>query len=132
MLPFGSCLCAMQKITLADHADDPATVGQHRQAADMLLNHKICDVVDRGVRAHRSDIPFASATALASAMIPIVIAVLQAVSTPGINIVGMTMLLQFVVSFGFILVVNAPQNMWPTARKPSRRKSSSVPGWCLS
>jgi solute carrier family 13 (sodium-dependent dicarboxylate transporter), member 2/3/5 len=54
---------------------------------------------------------FASATALASAMIPIVIAVLQGVSTPGINIVGMTMLLQFVVSFGFILVVNAPQNM---------------------
>lgn len=54
---------------------------------------------------------FASATALASAMIPIVIAVLQHVSTPGINIVGMTMLLQFVVSFGFILVVNAPQNM---------------------
>lgn len=54
---------------------------------------------------------FASATALASAMIPIVIAVLQGVATPGINIVGMTMLLQFVVSFGFILVVNAPQNM---------------------
>ena len=54
---------------------------------------------------------FASATALASAMIPIVIAVLQGVGTPGINIVGMTMLLQFVVSFGFILVVNAPQNM---------------------
>ena len=54
---------------------------------------------------------FASATALASAMIPIIIAVLQSVATPGINIVGMTMLLQFVVSFGFILVVNAPQNM---------------------
>ena len=54
---------------------------------------------------------FASATALASAMIPIVIAVLQGVATPGINILGMTMLLQFVVSFGFILVVNAPQNM---------------------
>ena len=44
-------------------------------------------------------------------MIPIVIAVLQGVATPGINIVGMTMLLQFVVSFGFILVVNVPQNM---------------------
>ena len=44
-------------------------------------------------------------------MIPIVIAVLQSVATPGINVVGMTMLLQFVVSFGFILVVNAPQNM---------------------
>jgi anion transporter len=54
---------------------------------------------------------FASATALASAMIPIVIAVLQSVATPGINIVGLTMVLQFVVSFGFILVVNAPQNM---------------------
>ena len=54
---------------------------------------------------------FASATALASAMIPIVIAVLQGVATPGMNVVGMTMLLQFVVSFGFILVVNAPQNM---------------------
>jgi sodium-dependent dicarboxylate transporter 2/3/5 len=54
---------------------------------------------------------FASATALASAMIPIVIAVLQGVATPGINVVGMSMLLQFVVSFGFILVVNAPQNM---------------------
>jgi di/tricarboxylate transporter len=54
---------------------------------------------------------FASATALASAMIPIIIAVLQQVTTPGINMVGMTMVLQFVVSFGFILVVNAPQNM---------------------
>ena len=54
---------------------------------------------------------FASATALASTMIPIVIGVLTAVKTPGINIEGMTMLLQFVVSFGFILPVNAPQNM---------------------
>ncbi len=54
---------------------------------------------------------FASATALASTMIPIVISVLTAVKTPGINVVGMTMILQFVVSFGFILPVNAPQNM---------------------
>ena len=54
---------------------------------------------------------FASATALASAMIPIMIGVLQAVKTPGLNLIGMTMLLQFVVSFGFILPVNAPQNM---------------------
>ena len=54
---------------------------------------------------------FASATALASTMIPIVISVLTAVQTPGLNVVGMTMLLQFVVSFGFILPVNAPQNM---------------------
>ncbi len=54
---------------------------------------------------------FASATALASTMIPIIISVLGAVQTPGINVIGMTMLLQFVVSFGFILPVNAPQNM---------------------
>jgi anion transporter len=54
---------------------------------------------------------FASATALASAMIPIMIGVLEQVHTPGMNIVGMTMILQFVVSFGFILPVNAPQNM---------------------
>jgi anion transporter len=63
---------------------------------------------------------FASATALASSMIPIIISVLLAVQTaqalqgsagPAINVVGMTMLLQFVVSFGFILPVNAPQNM---------------------
>ena len=54
---------------------------------------------------------FASATALAATMIPIIIAVLQGVDTPGINVVGLTMLLQFVVSFGYVLVVNAPQNM---------------------
>lgn len=54
---------------------------------------------------------FASATALAAAMIPIIISILQSVTTPGINVVGMTMVLQYVVSFGFILPVNAPQNM---------------------
>ena len=54
---------------------------------------------------------FASATALSSAMIPIMISVLQQVQTPGMNVVGMTMILQFVVSFGFIMPVNAPQNM---------------------
>ena len=54
---------------------------------------------------------FASATGLAAAMIPIIISVLQSVQTPGINVVGMTMILQYVVSFGMILPVNAPQNM---------------------
>ncbi len=54
---------------------------------------------------------FASATALASAMIPIIISVLQTVQTPGLSVIGMTLLLQFVISFGFILPVNAPQNM---------------------
>lgn len=54
---------------------------------------------------------FASATGLAATMIPIIISVLKAVETPGINPIGMTMLLQFVVSFGFILPVNSPQGM---------------------
>jgi len=54
---------------------------------------------------------FASATGLAATMIPIIIAVLQSVTTPGIHVVGMTMILQYVVSFGMILPVNAPQNM---------------------
>jgi anion transporter len=54
---------------------------------------------------------FASATALASSLIPIVIAVLQKVQTPDINVLGMTLVLQFVVSFGFILPVNSPQGM---------------------
>jgi len=56
---------------------------------------------------------FASATALAAAFIPIVISVLQEVARAGVpvNVVGLTMILQFTVSFGFMLVVNAPQNM---------------------
>ncbi len=53
---------------------------------------------------------FASATALTAAMLPILIAVLQ--TLPGdFNRLGMTMLLGFTVSFGFILPINAPQNM---------------------
>ena len=56
-------------------------------------------------------IGFASATGLASAIIPIIISVLQQLKTPGVNVVGLTMILQYVVSFGFILPVNAPQNM---------------------
>ena len=54
---------------------------------------------------------FASATALASTMIPIVIAIIGKVQTPGVSVLGMTLLLQFVVSFGFILPVNSPQGM---------------------
>lgn len=53
---------------------------------------------------------FASATALTSALLPILIAVLQ--TLPGeFSRLGMTMLLGFVMSYGFILPINAPQNM---------------------
>ncbi len=56
---------------------------------------------------------FASATALASAMIPIVIAVLLKANAanPALNPVGLTLIIHFTVCFGFILPVNAPQNM---------------------
>lgn len=54
---------------------------------------------------------FASATALSSAMIPIVISVVQSLTTPGINAVGLTMIMQFFICFGFILPVNSPQGM---------------------
>ena len=64
-----------------------------------------------GVDAAHTMIFEDSATGLAAAMIPIIISVLQSVKTPGIDVVGMTMILQYVVSFGFILPVNAPQNM---------------------
>ncbi len=53
---------------------------------------------------------FASATALTAALLPILISVLQ--TLPGdINKIGITMLLGYTVSFGFILPINAPQNM---------------------
>ena len=56
---------------------------------------------------------FASATAMSSAFIPIVIVVLQEVQRAGgaVNVLGVTMILQFAISFGFMLVVNAPQNL---------------------
>lgn len=56
---------------------------------------------------------FASATALSAAFIPIVISVLQHVERSGVNVnvLGVAMVLQFAVSFGFMLVVNAPQNL---------------------
>jgi len=53
---------------------------------------------------------FASATALTAAMMPIMISVLQSMSGD-FNRVGVTMLLGYTVSFGFMLPINAPQNM---------------------
>ncbi|TBU99266.1 hypothetical protein DNJ95_00935 [Stutzerimonas kirkiae] len=53
---------------------------------------------------------FASATALTSAMLPIMIALLQHLGGD-IKPLGMSMLLGFVMSFGFLLPINAPQNM---------------------
>ncbi len=54
---------------------------------------------------------FASATSLASTLIPVVIALMVGLKRSDINGPGMVLIQQFVVSFGFILPVNAPQNM---------------------
>jgi solute carrier family 13 (sodium-dependent dicarboxylate transporter), member 2/3/5 len=54
---------------------------------------------------------FASATALSAAMIPIIIAIMQKVQTPGLSVFGMTLVLQFVISIGYILPVNSPQGL---------------------
>jgi di/tricarboxylate transporter len=54
---------------------------------------------------------FASATALAATLMPIVIAFFSAMHRPDVNPLGMVMVQQFVVSFGFLLPVNSPQNM---------------------
>ncbi|WP_082683153.1 DASS family sodium-coupled anion symporter [Entomohabitans teleogrylli] len=55
---------------------------------------------------------FASATALTAALLPILISLLISLpESAGVNPAGMTILLAFTVSFGFILPINAPQNM---------------------
>lgn len=55
---------------------------------------------------------FSSASALTAALMPILINVLiHLPSKLNINIVGMAIMLTFNVSFGFILPINAPQNM---------------------
>lgn len=53
---------------------------------------------------------FASATALASALIPVYIALALTLPTPDGGI-GFVVIQQFVISFGFLLPVSAPQNM---------------------
>lgn len=53
---------------------------------------------------------FASATSLSSALIPIIIA-LTSTLTVDANPIGFVLIQQFVISFGFLLPVSAPQNM---------------------
>ena len=54
---------------------------------------------------------FASATSLSSAFIPIVIALVLSMEPTSFNGPGLVLIQQFVVSFGFLLPVSAPQNM---------------------
>lgn len=53
---------------------------------------------------------FASATSLSSALIPIFIALATTLQLDG-NEIGFVLIQQFVISFGFLLPVSAPQNM---------------------
>lgn len=54
---------------------------------------------------------FASATSLASALIPIVIALVVSMEPTTFNGPGLVIVMQFVISFGFLLPISAPQNM---------------------
>ncbi|HTV37049.1 MAG TPA: DASS family sodium-coupled anion symporter [Xanthobacteraceae bacterium] len=54
---------------------------------------------------------FASGAAMATTMIPVMLSVLQQAQIPADKIAGMTMLLAFVTSVGWILPINGPQNM---------------------
>ncbi|WP_116893343.1 DASS family sodium-coupled anion symporter [Pseudomonas syringae] len=74
---------------------------------------------------------FASATALTSALLPILIAVL--VTLPGgFSRIGMTMLLGFAVSFGFIFPINAPQNMVCLGTDTFNPKQFAQVGICVT
>ena len=54
---------------------------------------------------------FASATALSSSMIPIVISIVVGHTADGMNPLGVTMLMQYSICFGLVLPVNSPQGM---------------------
>lgn len=54
---------------------------------------------------------FASGAAMATTMIPVMLSVLQQAQIAPTKIAGMTMLLTFVTSVGWILPINGPQNM---------------------
>ena len=54
---------------------------------------------------------FASATSLASVFLPIVVSLLALADNPAYNPAGVALIQAFFISYGFILPVNAPQNM---------------------
>jgi solute carrier family 13 (sodium-dependent dicarboxylate transporter), member 2/3/5 len=54
---------------------------------------------------------FSSGSAMATTMIPVMISVLQEAQIPTLKVAGMTMLLTFATSIGWILPINGPQNM---------------------
>lgn len=54
---------------------------------------------------------FASATSLASALIPVFIVLASTITANGDQQVGFVLIQQFVISFGFLLPISAPQNM---------------------
>jgi solute carrier family 13 (sodium-dependent dicarboxylate transporter), member 2/3/5 len=54
---------------------------------------------------------FASATSLASALIPVFIVLASTITANGDQQIGFVLIQQFVISFGFLLPISAPQNM---------------------
>ena len=54
---------------------------------------------------------FASATSLASALIPVFMVLAMTITADGDQQIGFVLIQQFVISFGFLLPISAPQNM---------------------
>lgn len=54
---------------------------------------------------------FASATSLASALIPVFMVLATTITANGDQQIGFVLIQQFVISFGFLLPISAPQNM---------------------
>ncbi len=84
-----------------------ATLGQ------MGLDHLPVVVVIAALSAFNIilHLGFASATGLAASLIPIMIAFVQTLPASPQTMLGIVLIQQFVISFGLILPVNAPQNM---------------------
>src|SRR5690625_6161299 len=69
---------------------------------------------------------FASATSLASALIPIVIALVVSMDSASFNGPGLVLIMQFVISFGFLLPISAPQNMLAYGTNRSEEHTSEL------
>ena len=66
---------------------------------------------------------FASATALSSAMIPIVISIVVGHNAEGLNPIGVTMLMQYAICFGLVLPVNSSTRHGSLRYRHIRRKN---------
>ena len=73
---------------------------------------------------------FSSGAAMATTMIPVMLSVLQQAQIPTLKVAGMTMLLTFVTSVGWIFLSTGRRTCSPSARTLSNREISSASVSC--